>query len=57
VLPPAEVEEPPGADWLDELSIYSVPTRYDERLDLEPLDREAVLVLVAEVCNWAERLS
>lgn len=42
--------------WLDEFSIYAVPMRYDERLDLEPLDREAVLVLVAEVGDWAKRL-
>jgi HEPN domain-containing protein len=57
ILAAAEIEEPPGADWLDELSIYAVPLRYDERLDLEPLDREAVLGLVAEIGDWAERLS
>jgi HEPN domain-containing protein len=56
-LAEAGIEMPPGADWLDELSIYAVPMRYDERLDLEPLDRDAVVTLVVEVGGWAERLT
>lgn len=47
------VEAPPGADWLDELTIYAVPMRYEDLLDVEPLDRDAVLALVGEVGDWA----
>jgi HEPN domain-containing protein len=57
ILAGAGIEAPPGADWLDDLSIYAVPLRYDERLDIEPLDREAVVALVDAVGDWAERLS
>lgn len=57
VLAGAGIEAPPGADWLDDLSIYAVPLRYDERLDIEPLDREAVVTLVDAVGVWAERFS
>ena len=52
----AEIEAPPGADWMDELTIYAVPMRYEQLLDAEPLDREAVVTLVAEVGVWAGRL-
>lgn len=45
LLAEAELELPPGADWLDELTVYAVPMRYDELLDVEPLDRGAVLTL------------
>jgi hypothetical protein len=32
---------------------YAVPIRYEDLLDVEPLDREATLALVAEVGGWA----
>lgn len=57
LLAEAKIEAPPGSDWLNDLSIYAVPMRYDERLDLEPLDRNAVVALVDAVGDWAERLS
>jgi hypothetical protein len=44
---------PPGAEWLDDLTVYAVPMRYDELLDVEPLDRDSVLALVDEVGAWA----
>jgi HEPN domain-containing protein len=53
VLDEGGVAAPPGADWLDELTIYAVPMRYEDLLDVEPLDRDAVLALVAEVGDWA----
>jgi len=54
VLGDGGVDAPPGADWLDELTIYAVPMRYEDLLDVEPLDRDAVLALVAEVEDWAD---
>lgn len=40
------------------LTEHAVPLRYDEMLDTEPLDREAVVRLVDEVGGWvADRLS
>lgn len=53
ILGEAGVDSPPGADWLDDLSIYAVPLRYADLLDAEPLDRDATLVLVDEVGEWA----
>lgn len=53
ILSGGGVDAPPGADWLDELTIYAVPMRYEDLLDVEPLDRDAVLRLVAEVGDWA----
>jgi HEPN domain-containing protein len=47
------VVAPPGADWLDELTVYAVSMRYEDLLDVEPLDRDAVLSLVAAVGDWA----
>lgn len=44
----------PGADRLDDLSIYAVPLRYADFLDAEPLDRDATVALVDEVGKWAE---
>ncbi|HEX4308091.1 MAG TPA: hypothetical protein VHZ54_18790 [Solirubrobacterales bacterium] len=35
------------------MTVYAVPMRYDELLDVEPLDRDAVLSLVAAVGDWA----
>src|SRR3954449_8486863 len=53
LLGKAEVDSPPGADRLDDLSIYAVPLRYADLLDAEPLDRDATVSLVAEVSEWA----
>ena len=36
------------------LTEHAVPLRYDEILDTEPLDREAVVRLVKEVGEWAD---
>jgi hypothetical protein len=38
------------------LTQYSVPLRYEDLLDAEPLDRDATLALVAEVGRWAGAL-
>ncbi len=46
---------PPVRDQLDELTIYAVPLRYDELLDAEPLNREAVVRLVEDVSDWVDR--
>jgi HEPN domain-containing protein len=46
-------ELPEGTDRLDELTIYAVPLRYDDLLDAEPLDRDAVIELIAGVQAWA----
>jgi HEPN domain-containing protein len=53
VLEAAEIEAPPGADRLDFLSPFFVQQHCDELLDVEPLDREAVVMLVDEVGGWA----
>lgn len=53
ILGEAGVDSPPGADWLDDLSIYAVPLRYADLLDAERLDRDAALALVSEVGEWA----
>lgn len=53
LLGEAGVDSPPGADWLDDLSIYAVPLRYADLLDAEPLDRDAALALVGQVGEWA----
>jgi HEPN domain-containing protein len=49
------IELPPGAEWLDDLTIYAVPLRYADFLDAEPLERDAVLALVDEVGEWATK--
>lgn len=36
------------------LTEHAVPLRYDEILDTEPLDRQAVVRLVKEVGEWAD---
>jgi hypothetical protein len=35
------------------LTEHAVPLRYDEILDTEPIDRQATLVLVNDVGDWA----
>lgn len=55
-LAAAGIEAPPGAGWIDELTVYARGLRYEELLDAEPLDREAVVTLVGEVGDWAQRL-
>jgi HEPN domain-containing protein len=52
ILNSAGIDPPPGADRLDDLSIYAVPLRYADLLDAEPLDREAIVALVEEVGKW-----
>jgi HEPN domain-containing protein len=47
-------ELPPIKEQLDELTIYAVPLRYDELLDAEPLDPEAVVRLVENISDWAD---
>lgn len=54
ILEQAAIDLPPAADRLDDLSIYAVPLRYADLLDLEPLDRVATSALVDEVRKWAE---
>jgi HEPN domain-containing protein len=54
ILGEAGVDLPPGADRLDDLSIYAVPLRYADLLDAEPLDREATMRLLEEVSQWAD---
>jgi HEPN domain-containing protein len=56
VLAAAKIEPPPGADRLDFLTEFEVQQRSDELLAVEPLDRDAVVTLVAEVGDWAGRL-
>jgi len=36
------------------LTEHAVPLRYDELLDTEPLDRQAVLALVEDVGAWSD---
>jgi HEPN domain-containing protein len=52
-LSSAGIDAPPGADWLDEFTASAVPMRYEDLLDVEPLDRDATQALVGEVGNWA----
>jgi HEPN domain-containing protein len=35
------------------LTQYAVPLRYEDLLDVEPLDREATVTLIDEVAAWA----
>ena len=35
------------------LTEHAVPLRYDELLDTEPIDRQAILALVNDVGDWA----
>jgi len=37
---------------LAELTVFAVPLRYEQLLDTEPLDREAIVALVDEVGRW-----
>jgi HEPN domain-containing protein len=45
---------PVDRDQLADLTAYAGPLRYDEVLDAEPLDRDAVRTLVDDVGRWAE---
>jgi HEPN domain-containing protein len=49
------VELPLSRSRLDELTVFAVPLRYEDLLDAEPLDREAIMALVNEVGKWATR--
>jgi HEPN domain-containing protein len=53
VLESERIELPENAGRLDELTIYAVPLRYDDLLDVEPLDREDTVQLVGQVEAWA----
>lgn len=53
ILDAAGVDPPPGANWLDDFTIYAVPMRYADLLDAEPLERDKAIALVAEVGGWA----
>jgi HEPN domain-containing protein len=46
---------PDFAERLDELTIYTVPLRYDDLLDAEPLDRKDTAGLVEQTEAWARR--
>lgn len=46
------VELPFPRPRLAELTIFAVPLRYEQLLDAEPLDRQAVVRLVKEVGKW-----
>lgn len=54
ILDETGIDLPPAADRLDDLSIYAVPLRYADLLDAEPLDREATVMLIEEVGEWAD---
>jgi hypothetical protein len=56
ILSAAEIEAPPGSDWLDFLTVFAVPIRYEELLDLESVDRDSVVALVDQVGAWASPL-
>ncbi len=56
ILEAAEIEPPPGSDRFEFLTLYAVPLRYDEMLEVGPLDRGAILALIDEVGDWAARL-
>jgi HEPN domain-containing protein len=47
------VELPLSRRRLDELTIFAVPLRYEDLLDVEPIDREATVTLLKK---WAEML-
>lgn len=49
----AGAQLPVERDDLDELTVYAGALRYEELLDAEPLDREAVVALVDKVGHWA----
>jgi HEPN domain-containing protein len=53
ILDAAGVDPPPGADSLDDFTIYAVPMRYADLLDAEPLERDKAIALVDEVGEWA----
>jgi HEPN domain-containing protein len=54
ILEKAGVELPERAEELDELTIYAMPLRYGELIDLEPLDRDAISALLDDVGTWAK---
>ena len=53
LLDRAGIDAPPGADQLDDLSIYAVPMRYADLLDAESLYRDATVALADGVGHWA----
>jgi HEPN domain-containing protein len=53
ILAVGGVESPPDAERLAELAVYGARARYENVVDLEPLDRDAVDSVVAAVGEWA----
>jgi HEPN domain-containing protein len=47
-------ELPVSVDAVIALTQYSVPLRYEDLLDVEPLDRDATVALVDEVGRWVK---
>jgi HEPN domain-containing protein len=47
-------ELPVDPDALIELTQYSVPLRYEDLLDAEPLDRAPAIAMIEAVGRWAE---
>ncbi|HVX31815.1 MAG TPA: HEPN domain-containing protein [Solirubrobacterales bacterium] len=47
---------PVDTDYLLAMTQYSVPLRYEDLLDAEPLDRERAVALLLAVRGWAEGL-
>jgi HEPN domain-containing protein len=45
---------PVEPDLLIALTQYSVPLRYEDLLDVEPLDRAATIAMIEAIGSWAE---
>jgi len=54
VLEAHQVALPRQARSLDELTPWATQLRYDESLDVEPLDRGAMATLLNDVARWAD---
>lgn len=54
VLEAAGIELPPDRDRLSVLTQYAVPLRYDELLDAEFVDREALESMLDQVAQWVD---
>lgn len=53
VLQEQGVDLPAPRSRLAELTDFAVPLRYEDLLDVEPLDRQATVGLIEEVGRWA----
>ena len=54
VVTAADRTLPLDVDRLIAFTEYAVPLRYEDLLDVEPLDRDAAVTLVEEFGRWAE---